>query len=192
VGRVPFRHDVRLCRNGVAVEVIFMQIRTRSVWRAAILALTLTLLAVWAPRRLAQPSNQVGLVVSSEDGSYTTRCVTFTEQSISGYEVLMRSGLDVVTADGLVCDIEGESGCEEEDCLCDPSRYWGYWHLVNEGWTYSTVGANAYAVQDGDVEGWRWGAGEPPPVVLFDDICHSSTKSYRTFLPLVLRQRRSP
>lgn len=174
------------------VEVILMQIRTRSVWRATIVALTLTFLGVWAPKRLAQPSNQVGLVVSFDDGSYTTRCVTFTEQSISGYEVLMRSGLDVVTADGLVCDIEGESGCGEEDCLCDPSRYWGYWHLENEDWAYSTVGANAYIVRDGDVEGWRWGAGEPPPIVLFDDICRSTTRPYRILLPLVLRQRRSP
>lgn len=157
-------------------------------------ATALILLTGWivVPGSSAGPSNQAGLVVAFGDGTYITRCVTFSEPSISGYEVLARSGLDVVSAEGMICDIEGESGCSPDNCLCSPTSYWSYWHLLEGAWTYSNVGANAYQVSDGDVEGWRWGAGEAPPVVLFDDICSLPAEVHQAFLPIVLRQNRSP
>ena len=124
----------------------------------------------------AQSVNRVGLVVRFSDDEVTTRCVEFTEPQISGYDVLTRSGLDVVASfdPGLgvaVCAIEGV-GCPLESCLtCDVPNYWSYWHLQDGAWAYSQVGASGYMVSDGEVEGWSWGEGTPPPVIPFDQIC---------------------
>jgi len=125
----------------------------------------------------AQDSNQAGLVVRFGDGSYITRCITFSEPSISGLDVLERSDLAVVAAGWAVCDIEGHSGCPAENCFCQcpggggACLYWSYWHLVDGSWVYSTVGSGGHDVHDGDVEGWSWGAEGSPPVVPFHEIC---------------------
>lgn len=124
----------------------------------------------------AQQSHQVGLVVRFGDGTLETRCISFTEDQISGYEVLQRSGLNVVASfdSGMgagVCKIENE-GCPQESCLtCQAPKYWSYWHLSGGAWTYGNVGASSYTVGDGDVEGWSWGTGDPPDLVPFDQIC---------------------
>jgi hypothetical protein len=132
---------------------------------------------VW--RAQAQPPNRVGLVVTHGDGSTTTRCISFSEPDISGYDVLQRSGLDVVVAQSggvgaAICAIEGE-GCGATDCFCqcqgNPCIYWTYWHLNQGTWIYSSLGASSHRVRNGDVEGWRWGGGDPPPVIPFDQIC---------------------
>jgi hypothetical protein len=110
------------------------------------------------------------------DGSLTTRCVEFSGATISGYDLLTRSGLDIVAAfdsgqGAAICSIEG-TGCPAESCLtCDMPNYWSYWHLQDGAWVYSQAGASGYTVRDGDVEGWRWGSGGSPPVVPFDQIC---------------------
>jgi len=51
-----------------------------------------------------------------------------------------------------------------------------YYHLSNGQWVYSSLGAGAYNVRDGDVEGWVWGVstqqgGAQPPAISFDQIC---------------------
>jgi uncharacterized repeat protein (TIGR01451 family) len=129
-----------------------------------------------APR--AQRLNRAGLVVDFGDGSYITRCVAFSEPTISGMELLLRSDLTVVAEGGTVCDIEGESGCSVGNCFCQcpagggSCLYWAYWHLIDGIWSYATGGATLYDVHDGDVEGWTWGT-EAPPVVPFEQICTS-------------------
>lgn len=143
-----------------------------------------------AQRSLAQSPNRAGLVVQHGDGTVRTACVTFEEPEISGAELLRRSGLDVVVAaEGglMVCAIGGE-GCQypAEPCFCrcqgqGPCTYWSYWHLdPRQGeWVYSSLGAGAYKVRNGDVDGWRWGSGTPghasaPPVITFEEICGGS------------------
>ncbi len=126
----------------------------------------------------AQQSNRAGLVVRFGDGSLTTYCVEFTESTISGYDLLTRSGLNIVAAFGsgqgaAVCKIDG-TGCPVESCLtCDIPNYWSYWHLVDGAWAYSQAGSGSYTVGNGDVEGWSWGNATPPSVVPFDQICAS-------------------
>ncbi len=129
----------------------------------------------------AQSPNRVGLVVRFDDGSVITRCVEFGEAEISGYEVLMRSGLQVVAVPSggmgiTICRIEDE-GCPANNCFCKCSgstcAYWSYWHLAGEEWSYSFAGADSYRVHSGDVEGWTWGKGEPPPTVSLEQICAS-------------------
>jgi hypothetical protein len=123
----------------------------------------------------AQRQNRVALVVQHGDGSLVTRCVAFSEPHLTGYQILTRSGLDVVAAVGplgaAICAIEGD-GCEARNCFCaSPPNYWSYWKLVDGEWTYSQRGANSIQVHDGAVEGWTWGPGNPPPVIAFADVC---------------------
>jgi hypothetical protein len=152
---------------------------------AVLISLALIVLLTFAaqassPMTRAQHASQVGLVVSLGDGSVITRCVTFREAEISGYEVLMRSDLDVTASAGVVCSIEG-TGCPADDCFCAVPDYWSYWHLINGMWQYSGSGAHSYTVHDGTVEGWNWGS-EPPTILTFHQICSPSA----IYLPLVL------
>lgn len=124
----------------------------------------------------SQPSHRAGLVIRFGDGSYITRCIPFAEDSISGLELLMRSGLDVVMWGGAVCRIE-QYGCEypAEPCFCQcmggKCLYWSYWHWHDGRWIYSQVGSADYRVRDGDMEGWAWSNGQPPPVVPVEQVC---------------------
>jgi hypothetical protein len=124
----------------------------------------------------AESTNRVALVVQYGDGSVDTRCIEFSEAQISGYDVLLRSGLALeVSVEGgmgaFICGI-GEEGCPATDCMCDyPPNYWSYWHLLNGEWVYSQMGAGGYMVSPGNVEGWNWGAGNPPVVIPLEQIC---------------------
>jgi hypothetical protein len=145
------------------------------------LALLLTLLSRGGSSTTrAQQTNRVGLVVGFGDGTVISRCIPFSDSGISGYEVLMRSDLDVTTNGGAVCRIEG-TGCPASDCFCAIPDYWSYWHLIDGAWQYSESGAPVTTVHDGDVEGWNWGT-EPPPTLLFHQICSTSI----LYLPLVV------
>ena len=139
-------------------------------------AVVLLLTGLGLPGAEAQGLNQVGLVVQFGDGSYTTRCIEFSEPQISGYDVLLRSGLNIeASVSGspgvLICGIEG-TGCSVSNCMCDfPPNYWSYWHLVDGEWLYSQMGASGYMVSSGEVEGWNWGEGQPPVVIPLEQIC---------------------
>ncbi|MCK4472299.1 MAG: hypothetical protein KAW49_10985, partial [Anaerolineae bacterium] len=153
-----------------------MKRKAHSTYLTLIVLLVLAVVRASPPGARAQSPNRAGLVVRFGDGSFITRCVEFSEPQISGYDVLMRSGLNVVAAyysgeGAAICKIEHE-GCLVEDCLtCAYPNYWSYWHLVDGAWVYSQVGVSGYTVHPGDVEGWSWGAGEPPSLVPFDQIC---------------------
>jgi hypothetical protein len=125
-------------------------------------------------------TNRAGLIVVHGDGRVLTRCVTFTEDRISGVALLQRSGLTVDANSGpmgsAVCTINSE-GCPANDCFCQckgtPCAYWNYFHRNGDGsWTYSGMGAATWTVGNGDVDGWVWGDGSaPPPALVFDTIC---------------------
>jgi hypothetical protein len=144
---------------------------------SARLFLALLFVALCATHALAQPPTRVGLVVSLGDGAVETRCVDLREGKVSGYDLLVDSGLEVqveFTGGGIkVCSIAGQ-GCPAENCWCKcqggECTYWSYWHLVDGAWVYSPIGAAAYTVQPGSVEGWSWGE-EPPPVFTLEQIC---------------------
>lgn len=128
---------------------------------------------------VSQTTRRAGLFVQFGDGSYVMRCISFSEESISGLDLLARSGLDIATWGSAVCRIE-QSGCDypAAPCFCQcqgaPCFYWSYWHWRDGRWVYSQVGAADYQVHDGDVEGWTWGDGKPPQVVPFEQICLSA------------------
>lgn len=136
----------------------------------------------------SQTRQRAGLVVQFSDGSYITRCISFTEDSINGLELLMRSGLHVVTWGGAVCRIE-QDGCDYPTvpCFCQCSGaqclYWSYWHWREGRWIYSQVGSADYQVHDGDLEGWAWSNGQPPPVVPVEQICAPGLPATTPIIP---------
>jgi hypothetical protein len=120
-------------------------------------------------------SHQAGLAVFSGDGSVYTACVSFTEDSISGLDLLDRSGLSIETATNpnqgtAVCKINGV-GCPSNDCFCKMPDYWSYWQPNESGWAYSATGSDQSQVVDGGVNAWSWGAGDSPALISFQNIC---------------------
>jgi hypothetical protein len=170
----------------------------RSIKRSLLLLLLAALAATgWRSPLLAQtastPANQAGLVVVHADGSVVNRCVAFDEESISGYELLVRGGFaprSEVTAMGAsVCSLDGQGCGEGEDCFCQcqssPCAYWTFWQQLPEGWRYSNAGPANVQVHAGDVQGWVWGESKPnssaesvPPSLAFGDICSSDAVIY--------------
>jgi hypothetical protein len=151
--------------------------------RSVIGFLLLCLLLLATPRGVGAQeggTNRAGLIVVHGDGRVLTRCVTFTEDRISGVALLQRSGLAVDANSGpmgsAVCTINSE-GCPANDCFCQckgtPCTYWNYFHRNGDGsWAYSGMGAATWTVGNGDVDGWVWGDGSaPPPALTFDTIC---------------------
>jgi hypothetical protein len=146
----------------------------------------LFVLAAFAPVH-AQTQHRAGVVVQFSDGSVTTRCVAFNEDSISGYDLLRRARLPIAVEFGSmgagICKI-GNEGCAypSQPCFCQCQTlgagctYWVYSQLRDGAWTISGLGAGARRVRDGDVDGWAWGKGDGnsgivPVGVTLDQIC---------------------
>ncbi len=143
--------------------------------------LLLTLLAV--PVQAQSAPNQAVLVVAYGDGQFESHCVSFAEESLSGYDLLQRSGVDLaVETSGMgtaVCSIN-DNGCPANDCFCQcrgaDCEYWSFWQWQDGTWQYASIGAQVQTVRDGVMQGWTWGPGSvteapPPPVVNFGDVC---------------------
>ena len=141
-------------------------------------AVLFVLLAAASPG-VAHPLNRAGLVIHFDDQRTETHCIEFVEDTISGYELLQRSGHSVIASfesqGAAVCKID-DLGCPAEDCFCQsPPDYWSYWHLKEGGWVYSPQGSSGYTIEDGFVDGWAWGPGEEPPSIPFNQICADPT-----------------
>ncbi len=135
----------------------------------------------------AQTQNRAGVVVQFSTGSTLTRCVQFSEDSITGYDLIRRAQIPIAVEFGsfgaAVCKI-GNEGCSfpSQSCFCQCETlgagctYWGYSQLKDNAWTVSGLGAGNRQVRNGDVDGWRWGkgngdSGEVPVSVTFDSVC---------------------
>jgi hypothetical protein len=124
---------------------------------------------------IAPISNRAGLAVFWGDNSLFTVCVSFTESSISGLDLLQRSGLALETATNptqgiAVCKIK-DVGDLSNDCFGSMPDYWSLWSLGANGWEYSVIGADQSKVMDGSVDAWSWGTGNPPELITFQNIC---------------------
>jgi hypothetical protein len=129
-----------------------------------VLALVFLLSAAVAAARPAGPGSQASgvVIVQSGDHDLVARPITFTAP-VSRLRALELSGLEVITASSasgtVVCSIEGV-GCPAQNCLCGGSSSWrnSYW----DGNTWQPYpdpdpSAGPPTVNDGAVEGWRWG-----------------------------------
>jgi len=135
---------------------------------------------------------KAGLVVTLPDGSSLLRCVEFTGETISGFELLEKSGLALETSfdpskGNAVCGIEGQ-GCGNDNCFCGVPDYWSYWHLDGAEWSYSQWGANTFDVLPETVDGWSWGD-QPPALSSFEEICAENPLLY---LPAVVKEDQEP
>ena len=120
---------------------------------------------------LAASVHRAGLVVTFGDRPTARFCIEFSEDAISGLQLLQRSGCcyekPIITSSGgqgtAVCSIGGEGSSNPNDCFAsctgNSCAYWAYYHFVNGAWTFSRVGASSYMVRDGDIDGWAWGPG---------------------------------
>jgi hypothetical protein len=99
------------------------------------------------------------VIVQFDDHNLVARAITFTAP-ISGLHALELSGLEVITANytfgTAVCSIGGV-GCPADDCFCGGSTYWGYKYWEGSAWQDYMVGAGDSLLNDGAIEGWRWG-----------------------------------
>lgn len=168
---------------------------TSHLYRLA--ALAVLLLVAGAAARAQPAERRAGLVVQFGDGRVQSACVRFNEETISGLDLLLRSGLPVVVQSGgigaAVCKI-GPDGCDypAEGCFCkrDGARsiYWAFYTLQGDMWAYASLGAANVAVGDGDVHGWAWGVGDSsggalPPVRSIDTICAPAAALVSTATP---------
>jgi hypothetical protein len=148
----------------------------------ALLALGVSGVGAAGPARAGQAENRAGLVVQFTESDVRTYCLAFEGDSISGLDLLLKTGLDLkVEAFGSmgaqVCKIDA-TGCDYpgEPCACQSygpaGVYWSYHHLRDGTWRTSIVGASIYTVRPGDVEGWAWSDGAPPAQTYsFEQIC---------------------
>lgn len=153
--------------------------------RLLLLLLPLLVLLVPLPTR-GQAGSRAGLIVQFSDGSVRTSCVAFEGESITSFDLLQRSGLDVIAQtsgnNAAVCKIGGD-GCDfpAEPCFCkfgsgQQGLYWAFWRLGAGGWQYASQGAALRRIGNGEVDGWAWGSGNvqsgaQPPIIPFEQIC---------------------
>lgn len=128
---------------------------------------TVTPTVVAGPAAAAGPAtlgvcSGVAVIVdfSSLGGGVQSRCVA--RDPSSGLAALSAAGFSYGLApSGLVCQISGQP----DPCPPVPpmDAYWSYWHVTASGsWTYGSTGANSHDPAPGTVEGWSFGAGDPP------------------------------
>lgn len=156
--------------------------------------------AVGARCAIAQSAaHHASVVIESADGGTREMCVGFDEATITGLELLQRTGLEIAYQDYgggqvTVCRIDGE-GCPYpgKPCFCrcaDAARactFWGYYTLdrASGEWSFADAGAGSVAVRDGDLHGWRWGehgttGARPPAAGNSEAICARAIASRAT------------
>ncbi len=150
-----------------------------------VLFISLLLMLLIAATALAASDNkQVALVITYPDGSTHTEIVTVPVDATTA-DVLTAADVTVGLFDGgfgpAVCNINGQ-GCPSDDCFCNPSAYWAYFHLAGTRWESSMVGVGSYTPADRSVEGFAWSGFDAnynptvqPPVMTFDEILASQT-----------------
>jgi hypothetical protein len=151
------------------------------IWAAA--AAVLAAVALVPATVDAAGSSRAGLIVAHGDGRMAYALVTFDGPSISGADLLDRSGLAVteVTFGSLgvgVCAIDA-TGCDIGECrkrLCQGARqddpFWRYFVETGEGaWQFAALGISGDTVSNGGVRALIWSAGAPDfPALSLDDL----------------------
>lgn len=150
----------------------------RRVTRALTCALVLlgALSVATAPPANAAESRAVVVI---DTGAGSRRVVINFSGTITGIQALQLAGANPVlygfSGQGVaVCALDGVGHAADDSCLGTPSdgRYWAYFRARGGAgsWTYARGGAGSATVSDGDVEGWRFGTGQPPPFSSFCDV----------------------
>lgn len=138
-------------------------------WRRALAAVAAAGLAALGAPPVAHAADCAGVTVVVDFralGGVRTGCAPGDPSSGAG--ALSAAGFGYTYAarqPGFVCRINGLPG---DDPCVNPSpttAYWSYWHARPGGsWVYSGAGTSTRDPAPGSVEGWSFGAGEPPGV----------------------------
>ena len=124
-----------------------------------LLLLWMSLIGGAAPTRAATLSDQAHVAIQFDPLEQIVREIDFTAP-ISGLAALQLTGMEVITADygfGVsICSINGV-GCPADDCWCQFPKFWNYEYWSDGKWQSYSVGAGSSVVNDGALEGWRWG-----------------------------------
>jgi hypothetical protein len=147
------------------------------------LALVPVGVTVAAPPACAAAAHHAALIVDTGSGPARQFCVGFSEETITGKDVLDRAGVDPVYrsygANGVaVCSLLGV-GRDADHCL-ESGNNWAYFRATGgaTAFSYSNVGVSSATVHDGDVEGWKWEAAPmPPPFAPASQVCPASSPS---------------
>jgi hypothetical protein len=170
------------------------RIALSSLVAGAALAVSVTVAAGPAPGRAPAPRPQQAVehraaVVVDTGSGVQYGCVRFTADSISGREALERAAMDPVFQEfggdlgSAVCELCG-TGCPVGSCLTCQSEVWSYWRAPAGGdYALSSLGVSNTEVRDGDIEGWVWGRGGPPPGVTVENVCGPAPPSPGTTPP---------
>lgn len=135
----------------------------------------------------AAPQHRAAVVVDT--GTEVRRvCVRFSEDFISGAELLIRASTDPVFRDysgkgKAVCSLCGVGCPPDESCLtCGGDTYWTYGRAPkgSNRFSLSGGGASSTRVRDGDVDGWRWSKGLVPAYASIEQICGPETSTTTT------------
>jgi hypothetical protein len=154
--------------------------------RARALALLALALVALGPFGSVQADGEAGVVIQNGD-NVQTYCVPFEGDSITGSDLLQAAGLTVEDVGGgsrTVCAI-GDTGCHDAgdfaSCFCQCQGadcvYWAFFtEKYGQGWIYSSLAYNLLRARDGDLEGWKWGKGNPnsapaPVPMTFETVC---------------------
>jgi hypothetical protein len=156
--------------------------RAGTIFRLLIAVLLVLGSLGYAPIAAQDQPDYAGIVIQPGDGTVTYAYVPL-DESVSGIELLRRSGVSLLTVgfgalgEG-VCKIE-ETGCEIGPCrtrLCQTgdrnSPYWRYFQQDEAGaWVAAPLGGSATRIEPGEIDGWSWTPDEAGlPVVEVADI----------------------
>jgi hypothetical protein len=103
--------------------------------------------------------HHAALVVDNPGAITVTRCVAFTEDSITGDQLLARSGVEYATAYSgqAVCQINNQPAQYPATCWTSSSPYWAFYVSRGGGsWAFSNLGFASQTFRDGDAEGFRY------------------------------------
>ena len=159
--------------------------RSRAGGRLLLFALVMALVGVGQPLVTAGPaaasacSSSAGVtVVVDYQGSISVGCAASPGDGLQALSQAGHGYTFVVRQPGLVCQIDSEpSPCNGAKA----TAYWSYWHASRGGgWSYSNSGAGSYSPSPGSVEGWSFGAGNPPGIDPPDAVVVLTTSSSRT------------
>ncbi|MCA1834087.1 MAG: hypothetical protein ABR548_11960 [Actinomycetota bacterium] len=163
------------------------------------IVLVVALLSAVFPGGVAHPlcasaqssgTSRAGLLVEYPNSETQFYCVSFSGRSITGLELLRKTGVALAYQDFgggnvTVCSIGGR-GCPypKTPCFCQCATgaktctFWGYYKISHgtNTWQFSQEGAGVSVVRNGEINGWRWGAHgvqgtHPPAATTLEEIC---------------------
>jgi hypothetical protein len=126
--------------------------------------------------------HHAALLIEHSSGRILTRCVSFLEDQISGFQLVQRSGVEYQaqpfgSMGEAICQLDYEPQPVPSNCL-GTGAYWQYYHRTPGGWTQSSVGASTWMLHDGDMDGWHYAAAAgQPPNVTYDAVCGAPSAS---------------